>query len=165
VVGALLCSLAGGLALWLKGPLPVVTVGYALPHSAPFTYMVSAFPFFGVLLAEWLETRSTVLLRQIAALGLLAVARLVFLIPVSGHVLLFVFFVMWAARRRSQPLYAVEMWVCILVLAASLYTKVALWHDIVTPSFGAALGIIISEFEGAAALNPTTPADSQRRRR
>jgi hypothetical protein len=136
----LLCTALGAAALWLYGPMPVSEPSYAIPHRASFAYMLAAFPFFGVLCGElWLRWRmkstdAPILLIQMSGLSLLAVARLIGGLPVSGHVLLQVFFVVEAFRFQAQR----SLWVLFgaLGLLWLLKVKIGDWGDWVTPSGG-----------------------------
>lgn len=130
--------------------MPVVRASYATEHTAPFVYMISAFPFFGVLCGEAVDrvrrdrARGRVLVVQIVVMGLFAVARLGLQVPLSGHILLQVFFVAsvpgLADGLRGRWAYGVIGWG---VLAVLLWTKLVLWHDFVTPSTGAAAALLI----------------------
>jgi hypothetical protein len=148
LLGLLSATLVGGVALYLKGPLPVVVVSYATPHVAPFSYMISAFPFFGALCGElawrWLDHRGGGFLAlQILALGLLAVGRLALQIPVSGHVVLQVFFCGFSWRSMPEPYRLPWTATGALGLAYLLYTKLIAWSDFVTPTTATILALLV----------------------
>ena len=146
LIGACILTLVGVLWLIWRGPAPVVRGSEVLDITVPFWYMISAFPFFGVLLAEsWLERKTTaglILLTQTLVIFLLSATRLAFHIPVSGHVLLLSFFLFWDMKRLDQP-YLTEFLFAAGILALLLYTKVILWQDAMTAMWGVALAIIV----------------------
>ena len=149
LLGAVSATMVGALALWLNGPSPVVHVHYAKDHQASFLYMVSVFPFFGLLCGEAVHRLSQdrregwLLIAQLLAMGLLAVGRLVWKLPVSGHVLLQAFFLLEAPRLCRRPARHLYLLAGGLALAALLWTKLALWQDAVTPTLGTAAGLLV----------------------
>jgi hypothetical protein len=146
LLGIVAATLLGALWLLWRGPVPVVSGSEVLDMTAPFWYMISAFPFFGILLAEswlqWDEKGGRVLLGQALVIFILAALRLALHIPISGHVLLLSFFLLWDMKRLDQP-YLTEFLFAAGILALLLYTKVVLWQDTMTAMWGVALAIII----------------------
>jgi len=146
LVGAVTLTLTGAIWLIWQGPQPVMRGSEVLAIAVPFWYMLLAFPFFGVLLAEsWLERNTTagrILFTQTLALFLLSATRLALHIPVSGHILLLVFFLLWSLSRREQP-YLTEFVITLVALALLLYTKIIVWQDWTTVIWGVALAFLI----------------------
>jgi hypothetical protein len=140
---------AVGLLLWMRGPLPVTSTDWAHPHRPSFSYMILAFPLFGSLCAElflqWREGRSSwrILAVEVALLCILAIARLALRIPISGHVMLAVFYVI-EARRWSGSIQLAALAFGWLTLMWFLYVKFHLWGDFVTPLTGAAAGLLVA---------------------
>ncbi len=145
---AALCTAVGAIALWLKGPMPVVAVSYAKSHTAPFLYMVSAFPFYGALWGEalwrWRHGEPhRVFVAQLLVVGALSAARLVFQVPISGHVLLQVFFCCAVLDLPRGTVRRVELLVGLAVLVALLWTKLFAWADFVTPSAAVVAALLV----------------------
>jgi len=107
--------------------------------------MLSAFPFFGVLVTDAIETgwrkRSLSVLAPIVACSVLAVLRLAFGIPVSGHTLVLGYFSVVCAWQAPRWLAHTELVVAVLCLAAIGLMKVAVWDDWQTFVFGLGAGI------------------------
>ncbi len=158
LLGIAVATLIGALWLLWRGPTPVMRGSEVMDSAAPFWYMISAFPFFGILLAEswlaWGSGTGQVLLGQVLVIFILAALRLTLHIPVSGHVLLLSFFLLWDMKRLDQP-YLTEFLFAVGILALLLYTKVILWQDAMTAMWGVALAIIIW-----AAGQKLTPSDA-----
>lgn len=150
LVGAVLLTLLGLVGLWLKGPTPVVRGMTPQGTAVPLSYMVAAFPFFGILLADgwrlaqqrqWWAT--TVLAVQVLLLAILAVARLGLLVPISGHVFLLVFFVLWTAGQAPNPVRQAEWWLAWVALLSFLGIKLFVWGDWLSALMGALLGVVL----------------------
>jgi hypothetical protein len=149
---AIILSSAVGLLLWMRGPLPVTYADWARPHRPSFSYMILAFPLFGSLCAElflkWREGLPSwwVLAAGIALMCVLAVARLTLRVPVSGHVMLAVFYVIEACRWSAdiRPMALIFGW---LTLLWFFYVKLHVWGDFVTPLTGAAAGLLIANID------------------
>lgn len=148
------CTLAGWVWLALQDPIPVIRITTPLAETAPFWYMLLAFPILGLLVADLFDlyrsegiSRSTVeLALQIALIVLLSSARLSARLPLSGHSLLVSYFV---ARRFLLPslppgLSRAELWLGLGVLAAVVYPKLFWWSDPVTLLTGMALGAALA---------------------
>ena len=156
---AALMTAAAAILLWVRGPLPISYADWASPHRPSFFYMVLAFPLFGSVCAEFLARWHSGavdrrLAMQLAALCALALARLTTGFPVSGHVMLAVFYVIFARGLRGpvRGLALIGGW---LTLIWFLYVKLHLWGDFVTPATGALAGLIVG-------LVPSTRLKSRR---
>lgn len=147
------CTLAGALWLALQGPMPVIRGTTPLPEAAPFWYMVLAFPFLGLLLADLLDlyraegiTLPTLeLALQIGLILVLSSARLGLRIPLSGHSLLLSYFIlrkllMRPLSKRSR----FELWLAVGALSAVAYPKLAWWDDPVTLFTGGTAGVLLA---------------------
>ncbi len=146
LLGAALATLLGALWLAWRGPVPVVRGTEILDMTVPFWYMISVFPFFGILLAEsWLQWQSAagkVLLGQLLTIVAISILRLTLYIPVSGHLLLISFFLLWTMNDLEQP-YLTEYILGVGVLALLVYTKVFVWQDAMTAVWGVALAFVV----------------------
>ena len=147
LIGAILVTLLGAGGLWLKGPTPIVQGMTPQDAQVPVAYMVAAFPFFGILLADlWLLMRprprraTVVLAAQLLLLVGLSVARLGLLIPISGHVL--VCCILWTASQVPNTVRRVEWWLAWLALAVFFGIKLVAWSDWLSPLTGAAVGAL-----------------------
>lgn len=123
-------------AVWLlyKGPVPVVRVTTPMQETAPFWYMLSAFPVFGMLVADLislvaqygLASKTVELGFQIGILVFVSNARLALRLPISGHSLLFAYFIL---RRLFIPipfhgLARLECVVAVFLFAVTSYVKI-----------------------------------------
>jgi hypothetical protein len=146
--GAGALTVAMGLLFWLRGPLPTVNTDYSLLHQPSLTYMVLAFPLFGAVCAEWWLQRRTregrILLAQLAVLSVMAVGRLALGIPVSGHVLMGTFFILWAPTLPHKPLARVETALGGLALLYFLHTKMVAWEDFRSSTGGLIAGALVA---------------------
>ena len=141
-------GLAAVLLAW-HGPLPTVNVDYSRPHQPSRVYMLLAFPLFGALCAEAaLRVHSgrpwRLLAAQLSALSLLAVARLTTGIPVSGHVMLATFFVLWIQATGLSTVSTTETVLAGLTLAYFLYVKWGLWADYRSSTGGLIVGALLA---------------------
>lgn len=140
-------------AAWLyhKGPVPIVRVITPLPEAVPFWYMLSAFPVLGMLVADLvsllatcgLERRTAELGFQIGVLVLASNLRLVLRLPMSGHSLLFAYFIL---RRLfigipGHNLAEAECVIAMLLYAITSYVKVSWWSDPITVAVGTGIAI------------------------
>ncbi len=155
----------GAVWLFVKGPTPVVRGSFALEANAPFSYMVSAFPFLGILVAEAVEllmqrkkTRTALLLSAVASMMLISHLRISLKIPVSGHALLLSYL---AARRVLQygatsALKKMELVAAVFSLSIIAYIKLVYWGDPVTLLTCISVGILIfaAEFFVLNRCNP-----------
>jgi hypothetical protein len=143
-------------ALWLyhKGPTPVIQGSHELPIIVPFWYMLSAFPILGMLLADlfalWMKYRFGLrfieLAVQLILLVLLSNLRLSIMIPISGHGLLFSYFILRRLLVRQLPnkLLKIENILGILLLAMVAYMKLVKWNDPMTLLLGEAIGVLLA---------------------
>lgn len=140
-------------AAWLyhKGPVPIVRVITPLPEAVPFWYMLSAFPVLGMLVADLvslfatygLERRTAELGFQVGVLVLASNLRLVLRLPMSGHSLLFAYFIL---RRLfigipGHSLARVEYVIAMLLYAITSYVKVFWWSDPITVAVGTVIAV------------------------
>lgn len=158
---ALVFTALGGLALAWRGPIGVVSSPTAIDHEVPFGYMISAFPYYGALWGEVgrqrREASARVLAFQLLVVGFLATARLLFFIPVSGHILLMVFVALEAARLQPLQLRLALLLPALGGLAWMLHVKIGRWHDVTTPAWGALLGALVFALGVAWRMRPSTP--------
>ncbi len=107
-------------------------------------YMVTVYPFFGFAVAELtLLGWNRVTAAQVAALTVLAFARMAAAIPASGHIMMMVWFLL--AMRQVEPavLRRAELALAVVALAAFLVVKLLFWQDFVSPALGAVLGALV----------------------
>ncbi len=149
----LLVTAAGILWLNQRGPVPVMRGTMPLAGTVPYWYMLAAFPFLGMLVADWvsllIQGRPLLVLElgfQIGLLITLSSLRLATAIPLSGHILLFAYFIV---RRVLVPfpqrdLRKVECGLAILVFGVASYVKLFWWSDPETLAAGSLLGTILA---------------------
>jgi len=145
---------AGAAWLWVRGPTPVYRGTVAIEVDAPFLYMLAAFPVLGMACADLADLAIprlrwrplTVLAAALAATTALSVLRVTWHIPLSGHVLLMVFFLgyrpLW--RRWRTTADHVEFAIGVILLLASVWPKLLWWHDPLTVIVGAVLGLALA---------------------
>ena len=144
------CTAAGAGWLAVRGPLPIIRFTTVMAEPVPLWYSLSAFPVLGMLLADWssllkcagLRLRTIELGVQIALILLLANLRLGVQVPLSGHVILFSYFL---ARRLlvgvlDDPIRHLEWAAAAAVLIIAGYVKLMWWSDPLTLLFGAVGG-------------------------
>lgn len=150
----LACTLVGaGWLIW-QGPVPVLRGTTPLPEMAPFWYMLLAFPVLGLLLADLVDlARSRGLRRptielaiQISLIVGLSSVRLGALIPLSGHALLFAYFVfrrlLLGSAARGQSI--LEVWLVAVLLGIIAYPKLFWWKDPTTLVAGITAGALLA---------------------
>jgi hypothetical protein len=140
-------------ATWLyhKGPVPIVRVTTPLQEAVPFWYMLSAFPVLGMLAADLafffvsygLERKTVELGFQVGILVLASNLRLVLRLPMSGHSLLFAYFIL---RRLfigipGHSLAKAECVVAMFLYTITSYVKVFWWSDPITVAVGTGIAI------------------------
>jgi len=146
-------TLAGALYLHWKGPVPVVRVFDTLPIDAPLWYMLSAFPILGLLLADlealardrrWKHCAE--LCVQVGVMVLLSHSRLELRIPISGHALLFMAFLLRRAWSfpPSAPHRTAELVLGALGVAMVAGVKLLWWQDPVTLGVGLLTALAMS---------------------
>jgi hypothetical protein len=147
----LLTTAFGTMWLYHKGPVPIVRVTTPLQEPVPFWYMLSAFPVLGILVADLislfanygLERRTVELGLQVGILVLASNLRLVLRLPMSGHSLLFAYFIL---RRLfigipGHDLAKAECVIAMLLYAVTSYVKVFWWSDPITVAVGTGMAI------------------------
>lgn len=142
--------------VWLnqRGPLPVMRGTLPLPETVPEWYMLSAFPILGMLVADlvllFLRTgpslRTLELGFQIALLVTLSSMRIATAILLSGHVLLFTYFVV---RRALVPfpetdVRRIEFGIGLALFCLISYVKLFWWLDWVTFLVAGVLGTLMA---------------------
>jgi hypothetical protein len=143
-------------ALWLawRGPVPIMSGTTPLPGFVPEWYMLTAFPILGMLLADcfilamqprrhWAALELAI---QIALLFALSSLRLKFGIILSGHTLLFAYFIV---RRMGVPfppraVRRFDLLAAGALLLLTSYVKVAWWHDLSTLTSGIVIGGLLA---------------------
>jgi hypothetical protein len=150
----LLVTATGALWLYLRGPLPVMRGSTPLPGTVPSWYMLTAFPVLGMLVADWVALLATTGLRlpvlelavQIGLLVALSSLRLKTAILLSGHSLLFAYFIL----RRLLVLFPgrtirkVEIALAFVLFCLTSYVKFFWWSDLQTLLFGIFVGAILA---------------------
>src|ERR1043165_6873948 len=132
-------TVAGAAWLLIRGPLPLIIFTTVVDRPVPFWYSFSAFPILGMLVADlaillWsvgLGLYSLELGVPIGLLVLLANLRLDIRIPLSGHVLLFSYFLVRRVLIGSpnNPIRHLELVLASVLFLAAAYTKVFIWSD------------------------------------
>ena len=143
----------GALWLSLRDPTPVVRVMTPLPEQVPFWYMLSAFPIFGMLLADLsvlfakkgLDVRVLELAFQLGILVLISSLRLTLKLPISGHTLLFTFFLFrrWWFRKSMHGLFGIELLAGFLLFLITAYIKLITWGDPISWIAGVISGVVL----------------------
>lgn len=132
----------GGFVLYLVFPL-VFPTGHS-GHRPPMAYMIPVYPFFGFAVAElWSRRPTAAALAQLAALAVLAFARMLATIPASGHIMMMVWFVLAVRTVEPPRLRRAELALGVLALVGFLVVKLVFWRDYVSPALGAVLGVAI----------------------
>ncbi len=154
VATILLVTLVGSIWLWYVSPRPVVVVTTVIPESVPTWYMLTAFPVLGMLVADllallrrrdrWLSALELGL--QIGLIVALSGGRLTLRIPLSGHTLLFAYFIARRSltRRWSTDADLLELAVASVFLVVCAYPKLLWWGDPITLSTGVGLGVVMA---------------------
>ncbi len=150
----LLCAVSFTIAgvgwLLVKGPTQVIRGTVPLDIEAPFSYMVMAFPFLGILVADalalWkLATKwaSLVLILQVGCICFLSIVRLTYRLPISGHVLLIAFFILYSLGTRRALVRTIETLVAVVAFCVLLATKLIAWSDWQTPAVALAVAVTL----------------------
>jgi hypothetical protein len=147
----LMTTALGAAWLYYKGPVPIVRVTTPLQEPVPFWYMLSAFPVLGMLAADLaflfvshgLERKTVELGFQVGILVLASNLRLVLRLPISGHSLLFAYFIL---RRLfigipGHSLAKAECLVTMFLYTITSYVKVFWWSDPITVAVGTGIAI------------------------
>jgi hypothetical protein len=154
-VGIISITTAAG-AIWLswRGPVFVLRGSVPLVIVTPAWYMLSAFPVLGALLADWVDLlfdsskRLAALepgMQLILLVGLSAV-RIKSHIPISGHMLLFAYFLLrrCLVRVPRHPLLMVETVIGLAFFLVATYVKLVSWNDPLTWALGIAIGVVLA---------------------
>jgi hypothetical protein len=135
-------TIAGAIWLHLSGPMHVVRITTPIEAFAPFWYMLSAFPFLGMLIADLLDlyhdtgfSRRTVELAcTLTVIVVLSNLRLGIRLPISGHSLVVSYFLFRRlfVDRNNNEISRIEFLFGIFVLAILTYIKLFWWTDPIT---------------------------------
>lgn len=147
-------TVAGVIWLSMLGRVPVVHISRAIDIAVPFWYMACAFPILGMLVADvavlWASYRSGLywieLSGQIIVLVVISSLRLSLKLPISGHALLFSYFILRRAvipipRHRSRKL---ESAIAIGLLLIIISVKICWWGDYLTPAMGMSIAAVMA---------------------
>jgi hypothetical protein len=147
-------TVAGVIWLSMLGTVPVVRISRAIDIAVPFWYMATAFPILGMLVADiamlWVSYRSGLywieLAGQIIVLVIVSSLRLSLKLPISGHALLFSYFILRRAvipipRHRSRKL---ESAIAIGLLLIVAYVKIFSWGDYLTLILGVGIAAVMA---------------------
>ncbi|MCX6353754.1 MAG: hypothetical protein NTZ78_02475 [Candidatus Aureabacteria bacterium] len=142
-------------AVWLlhKGPVPVIRITTPLQENSPYWYILSPFPILGMLVAELTGLLATHERKRaavelgvaIAVLVVVSCFRLSLCIPLSGHSMLFSYFILRRAFLNGIPiaLRKAQLWVAIIMGLILLYLKLVWWTDPITLTAGAMAGALL----------------------
>ena len=143
-------TIAGAIWLHISGPIHVIRITTEIKEFAPYWYMISAFPFLGMLIADLLDlyrdtgfSRRTIELAcTLTVIVVLSNLRLGIRLPISGHSLLVSYFLFrrFFVDRNNNPISRIEILLGIFVLAMLAYIKLSWWTDPITLGFGCILG-------------------------
>lgn len=146
----LVVTAVGVVWLYVRGPLPVMRGTTPLPGFVPTWYMLSAFPILGMLVADWMTLvlrrgRVVLILELGAQIGLLVALsglRIATAAPLSGHTLLFGYFLV---RRALVPFpdkrtRKVELGIALVLFSVISYVKLVWWQDVETLVGGVLFG-------------------------
>lgn len=129
---------------------------YGSMYTRPpgFWYMLSAFPVFGMLLADLAACWAIYRLRfatlevgsMLVLLAVLAAIRLSLAIPMSGHALLLAYFIVRRVLVRLPPnrLHWVELGIAAVLYIVIIYLKVFCLDDLLTPATGTGAGLALA---------------------
>ncbi len=134
--------------------MPVIQVTTPLQEIAPFWYMLSAFPVLGMLVADFLvlfsiygvERRTVELGFQLGILILISNLRLTFRLPISGHSLLFAYFILrrFLIQVPKQKRLDIEVVTAMLLFVVTSYVKIFWWFDPITVTVGIMVAVVLS---------------------
>jgi len=133
-----------------QGYPPVVTAKETLTSVTPAIYMIPIFFPLGILLGEiswkWYQIRdhknAIINLGGLTAIATVSVFRLIFKIPLSGHSLILIYYIMHELIT-NQSRYIFRVMVGFSILLLTLFYKIILWQDPVTLFFGLLGGVLI----------------------
>ena len=143
----------GALWLYFSKPIPVIRGTEPLSIIVPAWYMLMAFPVLGMLLGDFIELLilktsklpALELAFQILLLVYIGNTRLLKAIPVSGHAMLFSYFIIrrLMVGRKSGLIPVIELSIAILFSLITIYMKLFVWDDPMTLAYGAITGITL----------------------
>ena len=143
---------SGALWLLLRPPPQIPRVSGAQSELAFFWYMVSAFPILGLLLADSLglygskgvDARVVELAIQLVIIISISSLRIRFRIPISGHMLLFTFFLArtWFARQDLSGRW-IEVAMGLALFLATSYIKLLIWNDVASWITGVVIAVAL----------------------
>ena len=143
-------TIAGAIWLHISGPIRVIRITTEIKEFAPYWYMISAFPFLGMLIADLLDLyrdsgfskRTIELACTLTVIVVLSNLRLGIRLPISGHSLVVSYFLFRRLfiDRNNNAISRIEISLGIFVLAILIYIKLSWWTDPITLCFGLILG-------------------------
>jgi hypothetical protein len=143
----------GAIWLWISKPIPVIRGTEPLPIIVPSWYMLMAFPVLGMLIGDFIELAglrisklpAVELALQMTFLVLLANTRITRAIPISGHALLFTYFILRRLMvvKRMGIISIIELSIVIIFSLLTLYMKLFVWDDLMTLAYGIITGIAL----------------------
>jgi len=143
----------GALWLYISKPIPVIRGTEPLSIIVPTWYMLMAFPVLGMLISDFFELMgvrtsklpAVELALQITILVLLANTRLAKAIPISGHAMLFTYFIIrrLTVARRAGIISKIELSITILFILITIYMKLFVWDDPLTLVWGVITGVAL----------------------
>jgi hypothetical protein len=129
----------------------VVRITTPIEEFAPFWYMLSAFPFLGMLLADLLDLyrdtgfskRTIELACTTIVIVVLSNLRLGIRLPISGHSLVvsYLLFRRLFMQQSNNEISRIEILLAIFVLAILTYIKLSWWTDPITLGSGVILAL------------------------
>jgi hypothetical protein len=147
-------TVAGAIWLSWRGPVFVLRGSVPLAIVTPAWYMLSAFPVLGALLADWVKllfdpskrlANLELGVQLILLVGLSAV-RIKSHIPISGHMLLFAYFLLrrCLVRVPRHHLMMVETAIGLALFLVATYVKLVSWNDPLTWALGITIGVVLA---------------------
>lgn len=147
---ALIMTFVGYFAYSIVGPFPVYRGSLELDFNAPYWYMVSAFPVLGLFMADvwalWKDHRlglpTVELAIMLALMTFLSIFRISLKIPLSGHALLFGYFLLrrLIIDQPPVPFRKFEVALGVFLIVALAVTKLFWWNDPITLIIGLLIG-------------------------
>jgi hypothetical protein len=143
----------GAIWLWASKPIPVIRGTEPLSIIVPIWYMLMAFPVLGMLISDFIELVGLRISKlpavelglQITFLVLLASTRLTRAIPISGHTMLFTYFILRriTVAKKAGMISIIELSIAILFTLLTIYMKLFIWDDPRTLVWGAITGVAL----------------------
>lgn len=160
LVGAALLATGAAWAVFAHlPPMPVRVGRAAIDATVPLGYQMSVFPAFGAFVGALAldgtrdEARRTWLYRAllVGSIGLLSVARLAGLLPLSGHALFLFAMLGYEVAPPSDRDSTTSLALVVPALLVVAWCKLVVWGDPVWFSVSAALGAAIGAVLARAA--------------